>query len=97
MNSTPPSAESISLLVLIAVEPEVLADQVGPVRLDHLGPDQQAQRGEDPAQDPGHRGLAGAGRPGEHEVPGRRLAGQALRVAQPGHPQLRGDLVHLRA
>ncbi len=95
MNSTPPMRRVDQLVGLDGGRAEVLADQVGPVRLDHLGPDQQAQRGEDPAQDPGHRGLAGAGRPGEHEVPGRRLAGHALPVPQPGHLELGGDLVHL--
>ena len=73
----------------------MFAHQVGPVRLDHLGPDQQAERGEDAPQDAGDRGLAGARRPGEHEMPGRGLAGQALPVPQPGNPELRGDLVHL--
>ena len=74
---------------------EVLAHQVGPVRLDHLGPDQQAKGGEDAAEDAGDRGLAGPRRAGEHEMPGGRLAGQPLPVPQPGHPQLGGDLVHL--
>ena len=73
----------------------MLPDQVGPVRLDHLGTDQQAQGGEDPAEDPGHRGLARAGRPGEHEVPDRGLTGQALPFPQPGHSQLGRNLVHL--
>ncbi len=70
---------------------EVLADQVGPVRLDHLGPHQQPEGGEDPAQDAGDRGLAGAGRPGEDEVPGGRLADQPVRVPQLGHAQLGDD------
>ena len=69
----------------------MLAHQVGPAGLHHLGPDQQPQGGEDAAQDARHRGLAGAGRAGEHEVPGGRLAGQAVRVPQPGHPQLGRD------
>ena len=73
----------------------MLPDQVSAVRLDHLGTDQQAQGGEDAAEDPGHGGLAGAGRTGEHEVPDRGLAGQALPFPQPGHPQLGRDLVHL--
>src|SRR5690242_20759899 len=31
----------------------------------------------------------------KHEMPGRRLAGQALPIPQPGHLQLGDDLVHL--
>ena len=73
----------------------MLADQVGPVRLDHARPDQQAERREDPAEDPRHGGLAGAWRPGEDEVPRGRLAGQALPVPEPGDPELSRDLVHL--
>ena len=59
----------------------MLADQVAPVRLDHLGPDQQPEGGEDPTQDARDRGLAGPGRAGEDEVPGRGLAGQPVRVS----------------
>ena len=73
----------------------MLPHQIGPVRLDHLGPYQQTERSEDPADDARHRRLAGAGRPGEYEVPGRRLTGQTLAVPEPGHLQLRDDLVHL--
>ena len=70
---------------------EVLAHQVAPVRLDHLGPDQQPVRGEDAAEDARYRGLAGARRAGEDEVPGRGLAVQPLPAAHLRHPQLRGD------
>ncbi len=73
----------------------MLADKVSPMRLDHAGTDEQAQRGEDPAQNPGDRRLARARRAGEDEVPGRRLAGEALPVAEPRHPQLGRDLVDL--
>ena len=80
MNSTPPMRRVDQLAGLDRGRAEVLADQVGPVRLDHLGPDQQPVRGEDAAEDAGHRGLAGARRAGEDEVPCRRLAGQPLPI-----------------
>jgi hypothetical protein len=73
----------------------MLADQVAAVSLDDLRPYEEAERGEDPADDAGHGGLAGPGRPGEDKMPRRRLAGQPLPVPEPGHLQLRDDLVHL--
>ncbi len=49
---------------------------------------EQTEGVEDPAQDAGHRGLAGAGGAGEDEVPFGRLDRKALPGPQPGHVQL---------
>ena len=89
--STPPSAESISSLAFTAVWPEELADQVGPLGLHQMVAAEQPEGVEDPAEDAGHRGLAGAGGAGEDEVPLRRLHRQALPGPQPRHVQLRGQ------
>ncbi|CAM5506216.1 hypothetical protein SGLAM104S_10681 [Streptomyces glaucescens] len=70
---------------------QILADQIGPLRLHQVVAAEQAERVEDPAEDPGHGGLAGAGGAGEDEVPLGRLDGQPLPGAQPGHVQLRGE------
>ena len=56
---------------------------------------EQPERVEDPAEDAGHRGLAGAGGAGEDEVALGRLDGQALPGAQAGHVQLRGQRLDL--
>ena len=56
---------------------------------------EQPEGVEDPAEDAGDGGLAGAGGAGEDEVPFRRLHRQALPGAQPGHVQLRGQRLDL--
>ena len=74
---------------------EVLAHQVGALGLDEMVAAEQSEGVEDPAQDAGHGGLAGAGGAREHEVPLRRLDRQALPGPQPRHVQLRGQRLHL--
>ena len=65
---------------------DVLADQVGPAHLDQVAVREHAELGVDPGQQPGHRGLRGAGVAGEDHVPRllrRRHAGlgaQLLRL-----------------
>lgn len=57
--------------------PDVLPDQVRPGRLDQVPLGQDAELGQDRAVEPGHRGLAGARRAGEGEVPAHRRHRQA--------------------
>src|ERR1022692_2836171 len=95
MNSTPPSAESISLLVLIAVEP-----RCSPTRSARCASTTSGRTSSPSAAKIRPRILATVVFP----VPGGpvntkcRAGGwlaSPLPVPQPGHPQLRGDLVHL--
>src|SRR6202035_2292279 len=95
MNSTPPSAESTSRFVLIAVEP-----RCSPTRSARCASTTSGRTSNPSAAKIRPRIRATVvfpvpGGPVEHEVRGRRLAAQPLPVPQPGHPQLRGYLVHL--
>ena len=74
---------------------QVLADQVGPVRLDDLGHLEQAERVEDLGQHPGHGGLPGARRAEEDEVPHRLVGGDAGHGPPPGGLDGGGDRAHL--
>ncbi len=56
---------------------DVLGHQVGPGHLDHVAGAEHAQGGEDLRVEAGDRGLAGAGRPGEDQVPAHRRRRQA--------------------
>ena len=74
---------------------EVLADQVGPVRLDDLRGLQQAKGVEDLGQHPGHGRLAGAGRAEEDEVPHGPLGADAGHRAPPRRLDGGGDRADL--
>ena len=76
---------------MIAVDPRCSPTRSARWASTDLGPHQQPERGEDPAEDPRDRSLPGARRSSEHEVPGRGLAGQPADVAHLGRAQLRGD------
>ena len=56
---------------------QVLAHQVGALRLDHLRGVEQAEGVEDLADHPGHGGLARSWRPEEDEVPHRPVGAEA--------------------
>ena len=77
MNSTPPRASLEDLGGLDGRAADDLRDQVGPGDLDQVPGAQRAQLGEDPAVQPGHGRLAGAGRAGEDQVPAHRRRGHA--------------------
>ena len=83
MNSTPPSARRNTAVVFGAGVPDVLADQVAAVRLDQVAAVEQAERGEEPPVEPGHRGLAGARVAGEDQVAAQRRRRQARLLAPP--------------
>jgi hypothetical protein len=74
---------------------QILTDQVGPLRLDEMVPAEQPEGVEDPPENAGHGGLAGTRRPGEDEVPFRRLNRQPLPGPQPSHVQLGGQRLDL--
>ena len=74
---------------------EVLADQVGALRLDHLGAVEQPERVEDLADHPGHGGLAGARRAEEDEVPHRLVGAEAGHRPAAGRLDRHVDRVHL--
>src|SRR5882757_7328093 len=86
MNRTPPSAESISFPVLIAVEP-----RCSPTRSARCASTTSGRTSRPSAAKIRPRILATVVLP----VPGGPVAGQALTIPEPGHLQLRGDLVHL--
>ena len=95
MNSTPPSAESTSLLVLIAVAPRCSPTRSARCASTTAG---RASRPRAAKIRPRIRAtvvLPVPGGPVKTKCRAWRLAGQALLVAQPRHPQLRGDLAHL--
>lgn len=75
--------------------PEELAHQIGPLGLHEMVAAEQPEGVEDPAEDPGDRGLPGARGAGEDEVTFGRLDRKALTGAQPRHLQLRGQRLDL--
>ena len=95
MNSTPPSAESTSSLVLIAVAPRYSPTRSARCASTTSGRLQQAEGVEDLGQHPGHGGLAGAGRAEEDEVPHRPLGADAGHRAPPRRLDGGGDRADL--
>ena len=66
----------------------MLPHQVCALGLHDLGAAEHPERGEDPAQNARHGGLARAGWAGEDQVAQWRLVRQTLFLAQPGHTEL---------
>src|SRR6478672_6373569 len=91
MNSTPPRAESISLPVLIAVEP-----RCSPTRSARCASTTSGRTSRPSAAKMRPRILATVVLPvPDGPVNTKCLAGEALPVPQLRHPQLRGDRAHL--
>jgi hypothetical protein len=85
MNSTPTSALENASVVLMAVPPMDLSDQIRSRDLDQMALTEHTQSGENRVVEARHRGLAGAGRPGEYQVPSHRRCRQPELLAPLGH------------
>ena len=90
MNSAPPTRRVDDLGGLERGLADVAGDELGPVALDEVPLGQHADRAVDPGDEPGDRGLAGAGIADEHEVAGHVGGLQPVGAAQ------RLDAEHLR-